>query len=55
MSYLPSKILSSIIIVIVDFTLRLLKNHKKMILGEIVLSMLHVGLRQQTNIELTSS
>lgn len=38
-----------------DFTLKLLENHKKTILGDSVLSMLRVGLRVKTNIELTPS
>jgi len=50
-----SKILSFIIFLICNFTLRLLKNHKKTILGERVLSMLYVGLREKTNIALKSS
>jgi len=41
----PSKILSSIIFVTSDFTLRILKNHKKKkMFSEKMLSMLSVGL-----------
>jgi len=52
MSY--PKILSFIIFLIANFTLRLLENHKKTILGESVLSLLNVNLREKTNIVLTT-
>jgi len=50
-----SKILFPIIFAIGDFTLRKLKNHIKRFLGVFVLSMLTVGLREKTDIALTSS
>jgi len=45
---ISSKILISMVFVIGDFTLRLLKNIKKMILHKYVLSLLRMGLRWYT-------
>lgn len=50
-----SKILSFIIFLIVDLTLKLLKNHKNTISRESVSSMLRVSVKEKTNIVLTSS